>query len=168
MTRKSPREIEIALRKMERAQDGGPPGGSETVYDRIDDDELAEYLKRIARELLAAIRYPDIVNLPEPERTKRLFETMREEYGIEEDRDEAVITALEGLPGVDYRMDVRSRFAILTSHVAEQHDLATADGETLAELVEAGRTDEADRLLFRETYDRLADSGGATAREATR
>lgn len=160
-------DLREALRRMERrfAAQTEPV----TVYDRVG-EPLADYLARVAREIMLVFSdYPDeIANAPEPDATERAFEVYRERYGIDEDRDAAVIEALENYPKAEPWMDVRSRFGCLTSVFAEAADLETSDGETLEELVEAGRTDEADRLLVGETYDWLAERGGATAREATR
>ena len=86
------------------------------------------------------------------------FQVVRDRYRIDEDRDEAVQRALEDAPA-DAEMDVRSRFAVATSTVAEQNEVTTADGESLEQLVDEDRVDEAERVLVRATYDLLAAAG---------
>jgi len=156
MKRPTRRQIGKRIERLENEGSRLRGGDGKTVYDRVS-DPLAEFLKKLARDLMMVFTdYPDkIANAPEPDATKMYFQVVRDRYGIDEDRDEAVRRTLEA-PPADPEMDVRSRFAMATSSVAERNEVTTPDGESLEQLVDEGRVDEAERVLVRATYDLLA------------
>lgn len=158
-----PDDLREDLRRMERRFE---PDERETVYDRLP-HHVAEFLKRLGRDLaLVFADYPDeIANAPEPDATERYLQVVRRRYGIEEDRDAELLAAYPGIRSTDFPT-VRDRVAILPGHLVEAGEVTNDEGETATELIEAGRTDEADRLLVQVTYHHLADEAQGRAVEA--
>jgi len=156
MTRRSKREVERALEDL--AEDS-PEEPATTVFDRAP-DPLAEVLKNLTRDLILVFSdYPDeIANAPKPDATETYLEVVRDRYGIDEDRDAAVMRGLDDVTIIDMPdADSLTKFGCMAPDIAEQSEVADADGYSLAELVEAGREAEAEDLLVQATYHALAE-----------
>jgi len=159
MTRRSKREVERALEDL--AEDS-PEEPATTVFDRAP-DPLAEVLKNLTRDLILVFSdYPDeIANAPKPDATETYLEVVRDRYGIDEDRDAAVMRGLDDVTIIDMPdADSLTKFGCMAPDIAEQLEVRTDAGEPLADLVEDGQTEAAERLVVRATYGALAERGG--------
>jgi hypothetical protein len=159
MTRKSKREIERALADLERVDRPRPLRRSS--LEESCDDAVVDFVHHVIRNLhQIQYRHPDsIVNAPSHEAITQFLERVRDEYGIEKDRDEDVRATLAGAgEGINYWNEIDS-FAVAPATVARR-DPATGTGELLSDLVAAGDDDRAERLLIQATYDTLADLNG--------
>lgn len=151
MTRKSKREIERALQDLSSTEQSATDG--EPIQKQYPDD-IEEFVESLALDNLA---YKIAPNTSNPETTRRILKHLREEYGIDENRDDAVHATLRDRAG-----EVQSQYwnaddvipaAIITGPAL----LDEADRERFEQLLDAGDDDEAADLIVDAAYDWLAD-----------
>jgi len=158
--RRSERELERALEDLDEAA-ADPAVGASLLGEHYPDDVVA-LVHRVARDLMRiAHHHPDeIVNAPTPEATMAFLEYVREEYGIEDERDDAVCRTLETLAGRRNHWQPVDSFSMAPIAIAKHDDVATDDGDSLSSLVAADQEREAEELLVRTAYNMLAARGG--------
>lgn len=153
MTRKSKREIERALEDLgggeQLARDSDP------IQNQYSDDVEA-FINSLALDNLAHKIAPNADN---PERTRRMLEHIREEYGIDEDRDDAVHAELRGRAA-----EVDSQYwtaddALLPAIICGPALLDPNDSAHFEELLDADDEDEAAEMIVDAVYHWLADRG---------
>jgi len=159
--RRSERELERALEELNEAADDDPATGASLLREHYPDDVVA-LVHRVARDLMRiARRHPDeSVNAPAPEATAAFLKHVREEYGIENDRDDAVRRALETLAGGRDHWQPVDSFTMAPIAIAKHDDVVTDGGDSVTSLVDSGQEHEAEALLVRAAYDTLATRGG--------
>lgn len=153
MGRRSKRELERATNRLEQTTNSV---SEETVYDRLG-EPLGEFCMALARSLTTELGYSidECVNGPDDAANHRFFEVVRDEYGISVDRDQAVIRTLEDVGGAQF-LQCWEKFPFLPGQLLDHCEVESKAGESVRELVEAGRCEEAEAVLVRATYDWLA------------
>lgn len=164
MTRKSPRELERALEHL----DGATTGSSGKPFaERHYPPAVREYVYRLTRDVMGARREPIPGNISAPARLRRLLDTLREQYGIDADRDDAVIATLQEQASREGSAHWGASGVLMAAPVYGPALLDEADRARFDELRAAGRQDEADALLIRTVYHWLADEADARRMEGS-
>jgi hypothetical protein len=154
MTRRSKRELERALEEIDAEN------SRERTTPKIEEhcsEDVVEFVYDVCRDLFR------IVNEKEPEATWNFFQLVRKEYDVDDDRDDDIVPLLLDATSQEKHWSPRDSFAAAPVRVATELDLETDAGETLAELVDDGREEEAEQLLIGATYELLAADSGAPA-----
>lgn len=160
MTRKSKREIERVLEDLDEglAAPLGEPFAEQTY-----DEPLRGFVYQLTRDVDRLGLRHGHGNLKDPERARVMLEALRERYGIDDDRDDDVLAALqaaaEQVPSTHWTTS-----DVLPAAVQYGPEFLD-DGERrrFEAAFVAGREDEAAALAVRATYDWFADRGGAAA-----
>lgn len=158
---RSLRELERRLDTLDEQDDERAPANYTLLEERYPAD-VVSVIRKTAIALLRIIhRNGDtVVNVPDDEGTEQYIALVREHYAIDDDRDEAVCRALEELAGDSWHHAPYGWFADAPLGVAARFDIETEAGETLSDLVHAGREENAARLLVSTVYHALAERGG--------
>ncbi|KOX94241.1 hypothetical protein [Halorubrum tropicale] len=159
MTRRSKRELERALEELDIQTSERE---TTTEIEEHCSEDVVDFVYGLARDLLRISWHnaDEVVNETEPEATLNYLELVREQYGIDDDRDEEVCQRLLDATSQEKYWDSLDSFSMRPVYVAAHRDPETEAGETLAELVDEGREEEAEQLLVEATYDLLAGEGG--------
>ena len=160
MTRRSRREIERAL---EDLSGGGNATSDESFAEKHYSDSVTSFVHRTIRDVLRLKYDSEVANSTEPARA--LLVTVRERYGIDEKRDEAVLSTLQKraqraesrywMPTDAFGAAIVAGPAILGDDRRARFDSA----------LEAGEDDVAAVLIVQAVYDWLADSEGTLSVE---
>ena len=166
MTRRSQRELERALEELDIQTSERE---TTTEIEEHCSEDVVEFVYGLARDLLRISWHnaDEVVNETEPEATLNYLELVREQYGIEDDRDEEVCQLLLDSTSQEKYWDSIDSLSMGPVHVAARRHPETAAGKTLAELVDEGREEEAEQLLVKATYDLLAEADGGGGVEVT-
>ncbi|MFY4815477.1 hypothetical protein ACOJIV_22680 [Haloarcula sp. AONF1] len=159
MTRRSQRELERALEELDIQTSERE---TTTEIEEHCSEDVVDFVYGLARDLLRISWHnaDEVVNETEPEATLNYLELVREQYGIDDDRDEEVCQLLLDATSQEKYWDSLDSFSMGPVHVAAHRTPETESGETLAELVDERREKEAEQLLVKATYDLLAGNGG--------
>lgn len=150
--RKSKRELESALESLTSPQSTRPD-------ERLENRCLEPVVRAVRSLVLDLIRCRQEIAAGGDDTTERFLERVRAEYGIDRDRDDMVARGLEDVaPGVK-SWDAADSFATGVIGLPGRVDVSSADGESLQDLVVAGRIDDAERLLVATTYELFGDRG---------
>ena len=166
MTRRSKREIERALEDLDK-QSAGANDYTPAVKEKYS-DEVVEAIYRVARDILRlSHRNADRMgsNPSTAERTSAFLEGVREQYGITDNRDDAVLAGLDkAAASTDSKhWGPIDSFQTAVASVPGEMDLETDHGDTLPDLVLAGDETAAEQLLVQRTYEILAEMGQETS-----
>lgn len=159
MTRKSRREIERALEDLS----GGNATGGESFAEEHYSDSVTSFVHRTIRDVLRITHDPAVANSTEPARA--LLVTVREHYGLDEKRDDAVLSTLQ-----KRAQRAESSYWMPTDAFGAAIAVGPAilDGDRRARFdsgLEAGEDDVAAVLIVQAVYDWLADSEGTLSVE---
>lgn len=159
MTRRSQRELERALEELDIQTSERE---TTTEIEEHCSEDVVEFVYGLARDLLRISWHnaDEVENETEPEATLNYLELVRKQYGIEDDRDEEVCQLLLDATSQGKYWDSRDSLSMGPVHVAAHRDPETEDGETLADLVDDGRDEEAEQLLVGATYNLFAGEDG--------
>ena len=159
MTRRSKREIERALEELDIQSSQRE---TTTEIEEHCSEDVVEFVYGLARDLLRISWHnaDEVENETEPEATLNYLGLVRKQYGIKDDRDEQVCQLLIDATSQGKYWDSRDSFSMGPVHVAAHRAPETEDGETLADLVDDGRDEEAEQLLVGATYDLFAGEDG--------
>lgn len=160
MTRKSKREIERVIEDLGGTDDSPGSGSGETFADRHYSEPVASFVRQVALDLIRITHDPEIAN---SDRVAEAFlEAVREEYGIDDDRDDAALEELQDRARrtsseywdavAQFQSDVLTGPALLDGDARERFD------EHLA----ADEEDAAAAMIVRRLYECLADLGDDT------
>jgi len=155
VTRKSKRELERAL---EELGSGDAVRDGETFAERHYTTPVTSFVYQTTREVLRLTRNPEIANSDEP--IRGLLAVVRKHYGINDDRDDAVLETLRSRAVQAEGELSRPRDAFGSAIVVGPQLLEDADQERFAAAFEADRDDEAARLIVQAVYEWLASRDG--------
>ncbi|MFY4815476.1 hypothetical protein ACOJIV_22675 [Haloarcula sp. AONF1] len=158
MTRRSKREIKRAIEEIDvgRSQERTTPKIEENRSEVV-----VEFVYDVSRDLMS-ISWENgdkVTNAEDPAATLNYLEIVREQYDIDDDRDEK---ASQRLLDVAEKLSDRTylTFSMAPAHLAGHRDLETESGETLSELIDEGCDAKAEHLLVKESYDLFAGENG--------
>ena len=161
MTRKSKRELERAVERLQN--NGNGTATSYTPLRNVYSEDVVQCIHSVARDVMRIIhRNPDTdVNASEPEATTHYLELVREQYGIDEDRDEAVRVMLNKVAtGNPHSYPTNPHDVFLNAVLSiPSHILVEDKNVSFEKLVADGREDRAKQLLVGRVYRCLAALG---------
>lgn len=150
------RLVEAVDLESDRKQVGYRYHRPETVFD---DERVDAAIRRVTGNLQETAKEPEIVaTTPEAARVRAFFARVREQYGLEENRDRAATYALR-LNAEDYSRPRRFAFIYAPVTLAVNVRLKSEDGRSFEAMVTGGDEERAKQLLVAKTYQWFADAG---------
>jgi len=156
MTRRSKREIERALEKLGASDD--TTDSAEPIAEQYP-PQVADIVQETVRDIMRLTFDFQISNSEAPARA--LLPIVRETYDIDDDRDDAVLAALDDRGAQIGSGYWRRKDTFETALAAGPRLFDTAARDRFEGALKAGETDVAARLIVRTVYDALADQGGS-------
>jgi len=167
MTRKSKRELATELDDLEADEEldsrdaaegrsrGSSVSGNETFAERHYTEPVASFVYQTHREVARLGHDPEIANSDEP--IRGLLPVVREHYGIDDDRDDAVVEMLRSGAVLAEDAELRPTLTFGAVMTVGPQLLEGADEEWFADAFEDDRDDEAAQLIVQAVYEWLAD-----------
>lgn len=161
MTRRSKRELERAVEDLVEETESST--SDETFADRHYSEGVRDFVYQVVRDTMVVTHNHELVNLNNPERTRRHLKSIRETYGIDDDRDDAVHSALR-----ERAAEVQSKWwgpcdALSAAMVLGPALLSGDDREQFDELLDRGGEEQAAAMIVDAVYNELADRGSRRA-----
>lgn len=156
MTRPSKRELEREVEVLREVTATGSLGSDSPPADEWYTEEVKRFVYGIGRDIIALGCTSSLGTIGNPERTVGILERVRERYGIDEDRDEAVHATLKRTAE---RADThwQADDSLAPSVIMFPHGFAAERREQWDRAFEGGDEELAACMIVQATYRSLAD-----------